>query len=723
MLSKLRIAKELCWWGTVAAASTIAILPCDAAMAATTTAVAQNSGKCLDVIGGPSATGNGAKLEQWSCVSGAANQAFTLQDMGGGHYQMIASLSNKCVGTVNGGTTPGTLIEQRDCAGLPQQMWSMKSASTAGRYQIVSAPSGLCLEVSSGSTADGALTDLGNCSGGTNQAWAMTVPASAPPVNIVSKQSGKCLDVIGGTSATGDGTRLDQWACAANAGNQLFTLQAAGNSQYQMVSRLSGKCVEVVGGSTANGAPIDQSTCNGAKQQLWKLNTVSGGQQFVSAVSGKCLDVTGGTSALSDGALMEQWDCVAGAGNQIWTIGASTSTGSTTTSTSSSTSTTTAGSSTSTTLSTTTTTTVASSSGSTSQTPPQSCGASYVTPAIATKAAWDNKYNAQYGTSLPNTSGGAEDYAWQGHYWVRAYISMAKTYGDTKYLDTASRMIDFWLAHTDGPQGWGTSLGSSQMGLDTGVISEAIALFSYEVWKDPRFTAYRSKADSYVSKLETILGTYNNQWVDKAPYSGSPSFYVYASCGGVCSSASLMMYNQGTVLAKPLMLIDRVRRLEGKTPNSAYLYKADKAAAYFKTFVRLSNNNYNWDYGGARGSGIEDVSHAHLDLSHLLWARQFGLGGLTSTDMTRLAATMQHVLNGQAGSNDVSHNVDGTGLPGDNYLRVSIGYDWIDLVDYDSTLLDKTIKVFNTYMSNPTSARFYLGWAEIQRKKSCVSLY
>jgi hypothetical protein len=723
MFSNLRITNNLCRWGAVAAFSTIAVLPCDAALAATTTVVAQNSGKCLDVIGGPSATGNGVQLEQWSCVSGATNQAYTLQDVGGGRYQMVVSLSNKCVGTVNGGTTVGTRIEQRDCAGLPQQLWSVANTSTAGKYRITSAPSGLCLEVSSGSSADGALADLGTCAGSANQTWALAVPAVTSSVTIVSKLSSKCLDVIGGPSATGNGARLEQWGCVANAGNQLFTLQAAGNSQYQMVSKLSGKCVEVVGGSKTNGAPIDQWDCNGTPQQLWKLNSVSGGQQIISAVSGKCLDVTGGSTAISDGSLMEQWDCAAAAGNQIWTIGAATSTttSSSTTTTAGSSITTTTGSSITSTASTTTTT--VSTQTSPPSTQPQACGASYVTPAVATQAAWDAKYNAQYGSTLPNTSGGAEDFAWQGHYWVRSYVSMAKTYGDTKYLDTATRMIDFWFAHTDGPQGWGTKINASQMGLDTGVISEAIMLYSYEVWKDSRFTAYRAKADSYVAKLETILHTYDNQWVNNAPYAGSPSFYVYASCGGICSSASLMMYNQGTVLAKPLMMIDRVKRLKGQTPDSGYLAKADKAAAYFKTFVRSSNNAYNWDYGGARGSGIEDVSHAHLDLSHLLWAKQFGLGGLTSTDMTRLAATMQKVLNGQAGSNDVSHNVDGTGLPGDNYLRVSIGYDWIDLVDYDATLLDKTIKVFNTYMSNPSSARFYLGWAEIQRKKSCVSLY
>lgn len=547
--------------------------------------------------------------------------------------------------------------------------------------------------------------------------------AVSAPTTIVSKLSGKCLDVIGGPNATGNGARLEQWSCVTNAGNQAFTLQPMANSQYELVSKLSGKCVEVIGGSTANGAMVDQYDCKGTPQQLWKLRSVTGGQQIISAVSGKCLDVVGGVTALNDGAYVEQWDCAANAGNQIWTItgGVPTTTSSSTTTTTSGATTTTASGATTTTKPATTTTQTVTTTTTTAA--PQSCGASYVTPAIATQAQWDAKYNAQYGTSLPNTSGGAEDFAWQGHYWVRSYVSMAKTYGDTKYLDTATRMIDYWFAHTDSPQGWGSKLGASQMSLDTGVIAEAIMTYSYEVWKDSRFTAYRTKADSYIAKLEPILNSYNNQWVTNAPYAGSPSFYVYASCGGVCSSASLMMYNQGTVLAKPLMLIDRVKRMKGQTPDAGYLNKADKVAAYFKTFARLNNNAYDWDYGGARGSGIEDTSHAHLDLSHLVWAKQFGLGGLTNTDMTRLANTMQKVLNGAAGPNDVSHAVNGTGLAGDNYLRVSVGYDWIDLVDYDATLLDKTIKVFNTFMPNPSSARFYLGWAEIQRKKHCVSLY
>jgi hypothetical protein len=359
------------------------------------------------------------------------------------------------------------------------------------------------------------------------------------------------------------------------------------------------------------------------------------------------------------------------------------------------------------------------------QTNPESCAASAstVAPAIATQAAWDAKFDARYGAKLPDLAGGAEAFAWQGHYWLRAYVSMAKTYGDTKYLDRAVKTIDYWFDHIEGPQGWGASINPAQMMLDTGVIGQAVALFAYEVWSDPRFAAYRPKADEYLAKLEPVLHTYDPQWIDGAPYPGAPGFYRYATCGGVCSAASLVMYNQGAVMAGGLLLIDRVHRLKGEAPDPGYVQKAGAVTAYFKTFARVEGAGYVWDYGGARsGTGVEDTSHGHLDLSLLTWAEKFGIGGLTDGDMENLTGTLRKILNGAAGPNDVSTRVNGTGTPASDWDRVSVGYDWIELTDRDPALLDKTIAVFNSRLSNPTSARLFLGWAEIQRKKACVSL-
>lgn len=293
------------------------------ASAAPTTVVAQHSGKCLDVIGGNAGTGNGVLLEQWTCVDGAQNQVFALRDKGGSQYEIVASHSNKCVGVVDGATANGAQIEQLDCAGLPKQLWTVTSLG-AGTYRIVSVPSGRCLDVTGGvgATGDGVLVELWDCvPGATNQIWALTVPDPTPQTTLVAKHSGKCLDVIGGHTGTGNGVKLEQWSCVAGADNQAFTLKYVGHEQYQLIAKHSGKCVQVIGGSTDNGAQIDQWDCNDSPQQRWTLSSnTEGYHRLISVVSGKCLDVTGGPTATADGALMEQWDCVAGAGNQLWTF-------------------------------------------------------------------------------------------------------------------------------------------------------------------------------------------------------------------------------------------------------------------------------------------------------------------------------------------------------------------------------------------------------------------
>jgi hypothetical protein len=387
---------------------------------------------------------------------------------------------------------------------------------------------------------------------------------------------------------------------------------------------------------------------------------------------------------------------------------------------------------------------------------------STVTPTIATKGDWDAKFSAAgwTATNLPDvealsdsSSTAGASFAWHGHYWLRSYASMAKIYGDTKYLDWSVRTIDYWFTQAT-PTGW---TGSDTAGtfLQTAQIANAIAHFSYVVWSDARFTGtsanginYRAKADSYVAQLEAMLQSYDWQWVDNTTTIQSPLypnvyFYRYRDNNPVqiLSENSPLMYNQGATMVKALFLIDRIKRLKSLVPDAGYLDKTNKAAAYFKTFATLTpSGGYTWNYGGAvtdpAVATVEDVNHGHLDLNLLYAAGKYSLGGFTTTDMSRLAITMQKVLNGTPGPTDVSCKVDGTGSPflsssngtcdlvntSDNWRRVPVGIDWIDLVDYDATLLDKVINVYNTRLGTVGGSRFMLGWAEIQRKKACVNI-
>ncbi|HEY8101101.1 MAG TPA: RICIN domain-containing protein [Burkholderiaceae bacterium] len=356
-----------------------AMLGTSSAFAATTTIVAKHSGKCLDVRGGVTATGNGAPIEQWTC-SGQANQAWTLKDMGGAQYELIASNSNKCVDIFNGGTANGTAIQQMDCTGQPNQLWKVNSLGS-GQYQIISTSSGRCLDVTGGPTAtgDGVLTELWDCvPQATNQSWALTVPAATATATtqVISVHSGKCLDVTGGTAATGNGVPIEQWTCSGQS-NEAWTVKDMGNGQYELIASNSGKCLDITNSSTVSGTPVQQMSCTGQPNQLWTLlsnaarqfqvisvlksaqgnqncltikKDSSGNQmtndgapivsascdypgsadnswtmdvalpiRYLSGNRDKCLDVRGGEQAIADGTLTEIWTCT-GLKNQLWTI-------------------------------------------------------------------------------------------------------------------------------------------------------------------------------------------------------------------------------------------------------------------------------------------------------------------------------------------------------------------------------------------------------------------
>jgi hypothetical protein len=350
------------------------------------------------------------------------------------------------------------------------------------------------------------------------------------------------------------------------------------------------------------------------------------------------------------------------------------------------------------------------------------------TPAVATQSDWDARFAASYGQTIPGLDGDPETFAWHGHYWVRAYVSMARAHGDMKYLDRAVATIDHWFAHSDPQRGWGVSLGNAQQFLDTAMIAHAIMYFVYEVWSVPAFSAYRGVADTYLSRLEPMVHFYDYEWVDNPPLCSAPGFYRYATCGpsetDLCSTESLVTYNQGAAMAKTLLLMDLVGRLKGQRPDPGDRNKVDAAAAYFLTFAALNKGAYTWQYDGCQTNMdiVEDVSHGHIDLSLLVWAYRFGLGGLSYTDMSRLASTLATVLNGAAGPGDASLYVDGSGLPASNWDRAPVGYDWIDLCEYDPTLLDQVIGVYNTHLVDQPGARFFLGWAELQRMSGCVPL-
>jgi hypothetical protein len=144
---------------------------------------AAHSNKCMDVRGGPGATGDGVDVLQWQCGGPAAtNQQWYFEDTGDGMtYFVRARHSNKCL-EVRGGTgATGN--------GAPLQQWGCRGYAQS------------------------------------NQRWYLTRGPIGETFNLRAAHSNSCADVVGGVSETRDGAPLRQWQCfGASQTNQWWYL-------------------------------------------------------------------------------------------------------------------------------------------------------------------------------------------------------------------------------------------------------------------------------------------------------------------------------------------------------------------------------------------------------------------------------------------------------------------------------------------------------------------
>lgn len=242
--------------------------------------VSRSSNKVLDVTGGPTATTDGIPIQQWS-DNGGTNQLWDLRPAGidgtgTSFFKFIARSSGKVLDVTGGpgATADGIRIQQWDDLGQPNQHWYLIPVTTV--FKVVSVSSGKVLDVTggSGATADGIPIQQWSDNGGANQHWLIT-PTGDGYFMIVSESSGKVLDVTGGPGATGDGVQIQQWS--ANGGtNQHWQIQPVGGGIFTIVSRSSGRVLDVTGGppATADGIRIQQWKYTGADNQHWRLVSI-----------------------------------------------------------------------------------------------------------------------------------------------------------------------------------------------------------------------------------------------------------------------------------------------------------------------------------------------------------------------------------------------------------------------------------------------------------------
>jgi ricin-type beta-trefoil lectin protein len=142
---------------------------------------ARHSGKCLEVNGGPGATGDGALVVQRDC-NNAENQQWMFTSIdGAGLYKIIAKHSGKGLDVFGGvfSAANNVIIEQHDYNGSANQMWSVNDLHN-GYYSIIARHSGKSLDIRGASTDNGTQAIQWDFKWGYNQQWKLAPLAPCP---------------------------------------------------------------------------------------------------------------------------------------------------------------------------------------------------------------------------------------------------------------------------------------------------------------------------------------------------------------------------------------------------------------------------------------------------------------------------------------------------------------------------------------------------------------
>jgi hypothetical protein len=354
--------------------------------------------------------------------------------------------------------------------------------------------------------------------------------------------------------------------------------------------------------------------------------------------------------------------------------------------------------------------------------------------AIDSKNEWDAAFLKQYGSQdpllyNPGTSPG-NLFAWTGHYWLRAYVTMADAYNDSYYLDKAVSLIDHMFYYRDDSQvargewniktnpyltaplyylnnrdkaapGWCRIWDNNRRieVVTDGQIVNAIMRFVDLVYNNPKFISYKSKALEYAEKVKETISIHDTQFVYNR-FSDIPGSYYWPNVNGSGLYSNPVPFNQSATMGVALLLLDK---LEGG--GTEYREKAFAIANYWKNKAVIVNDTYVWNYH-LQKSSIEDISHGDIDISFFYMAFKAGL--LTNAEMQLLSNTFTKNL--YRGNDAFAGFVDGSDTTNSSYW---IGVSWKVLHKFDSNVLTIVKNIYSKYYDSPSFAHTFLGWAEI----------
>ena len=144
---------------------------------------------------------------------------------------------------------------------------NLPAGTTWFEGMIVSRSSDKCLDIYKGQTAAGVKVQQFDCHGQDNEIWSFVAQDNGV-YSITNRKSGKVLDVADKSKNNGSRIQQNDWN---HANNQLWRVEALRGEFYQLVNVGSGKCLTVEAGSLKNETPLIQFDCQRSEGQAFRM--------------------------------------------------------------------------------------------------------------------------------------------------------------------------------------------------------------------------------------------------------------------------------------------------------------------------------------------------------------------------------------------------------------------------------------------------------------------
>src|SRR5690606_28000461 len=229
--------------------------------------------------------------------------------------------------------------------------------------------------------------------------------------------------------------------------------------------------------------------------------------------------------------------------------------------------------------------------------------------------------------------------------------------------------------------GWGSSKYTDGQwhvfAAHNGMIAEVFALYADIVLSNPILCADSSRkrmAENLYQSAQRLVDEFDSDW---KPVGDGKEFYFFTP--GAHHSLTILPFNQGTILGRAMIRIQRVASKHDPLRATKYSDKIRKIVRYFESHLKKDPAQGTVLWGYAPGWPAEDFSHAAINADFMVLAYENGYGFDQRT--LEMAANTYRRLTYQ-GNGEFAQYIDGRGSKSAAEGALSCGR-WLSLARYD----------------------------------------